>query len=58
MAKKSKHRTKTASNKQSEAQRRRNRKNGRKQLNDNINPDMKIQLEKIGLGLREIPGDG
>ena len=58
MAKKSKSKNKSANNKQIEAQRRRDRKQSKKKEYENFDPDMKIQLEKIGLGLKEIPGDG
>ena len=58
MAKKSKSKNKSANNKQIEAQRRRDRKQNKKREHEICDPDMKIQLEKIGLGLKEIPGDG
>ena len=58
MAKKSKGRNKSSGNKQAEAQRRRDKKQNKKQPKEYCDPDMKIQLEKIGLGLKEIPGDG
>lgn len=56
MAKK-KSNNKSISNKQADAQRRRDKKQN-KNKEKSYDPEMKCQLEKIGLGLKEIPGDG
>lgn len=56
MAKK-KSNNKSISNKQADAQRRRDKKQNKNKENS-YDPEMKCQLEKIGLGLKDIPGDG
>ena len=56
MAKK-KSNNKSISNKQVDAQRRRDKKQN-KNKEKSYDPEMKCQLEKIGLGLKDIPGDG
>ena len=51
--------SKSGKNKQFEAQRRREKRQNRKVgEQETYDSDMKIQLEKIGLALKEIPGDG
>ncbi len=59
MAKKGKGKNnKSASSKQFDAQRRREKRQNKKESQGSCDPDMKIQLEKIGLALKEVPGDG
>ena len=56
MAKKNQNKNKAAQ--QVNAQKRRDKRKNRREGNDDCDPEMKIQLEKIGLGLKEVEGDG
>ena len=58
MAKKSKNKNKSTYNKQVEAQKRRDKRRHKRQDSDSCEFDMRIQLEKYGLGLKEVEGDG
>ena len=56
MAKKNKN--KSPQSRQIDAQKRRDKRRNKRESKDDCDPDMKIQLEKIGLGLKEVEGDG
>ena len=56
MAKKNQNKNKAAQ--QVNAQKRRDKRRNRREGTNDCDPEMKIQLEKIGLGLKEVEGDG
>lgn len=55
---KGKNKIKHAGNKKTKEQRKSNRKQNKKHSKEYLDPGMKVQLHKIGLGIKDIQGDG